>query len=294
MNFFILAAFGTMIAWAVGDFLAQRMAKAVGSLHSLAWINLITGVFLLPFAISDLPKITSWPVLWPLLATGVVDFAFGLTLLTAYEKGKLSVIEVVMITELPLTIILGMAIFSERPSLIQYSLIAAILGGVFLISQRPQNIWTRLWSCLTRKNCSLEKGLALTLVAAILSSIYNFMIAFNARAASPLLAIWIPWVVCLIGLAIYLSFRGGFRQIAVEARLHGNLILAGTAMQAAGWLLFAMVLAQKELSITTAITESYPALAMFLGVKFNKEKISPKQYLGAIIALFASLIIAFT
>ena len=53
----------------------------------------------------------------------------------------------------------------------------------------------------------------------------------------------------------------------------------------AAWLFYAHVLAQKELSLTTAITESYPVIGIFFAFKFNKEKISGWQIFGAALAL---------
>jgi len=44
-----------------------------------------------------------------------------------------------------------------------------------------------------------------------------------------------------------------------------------------------------EVSITTAITESYPAIGLFLGVWLNHEKVKWHQYLGAVLAILATI-----
>jgi drug/metabolite transporter (DMT)-like permease len=59
------------------------------------------------------------------------------------------------------------------------------------------------------------------------------------------------------------------------------------------WLFFAVALLENELSITTAITESYPVIAMFLGLWINRERIVSHQYWGAAIALVGSIFIGF-
>ena len=59
------------------------------------------------------------------------------------------------------------------------------------------------------------------------------------------------------------------------------------------WLFFAFAVLENELAITIAITESYPAVALLLGVLVNKEKIRVHQYAGATIALAASIALAF-
>jgi len=43
-----------------------------------------------------------------------------------------------------------------------------------------------------------------------------------------------------------------------------------------------------ELAVTVAITESYPAIGLILGVAVNREKVAKHQYLGATIAVGAS------
>ena len=57
----------------------------------------------------------------------------------------------------------------------------------------------------------------------------------------------------------------------------------------AAWVAYVMAVAEKELSITIAITESFVVIAMILGVIFNKEKINKIQYLGAALAIIGSL-----
>jgi drug/metabolite transporter (DMT)-like permease len=52
---------------------------------------------------------------------------------------------------------------------------------------------------------------------------------------------------------------------------------------------FAFALAAENASVVTAITESYPAVALLLGVWINREKIRAHQYAGALIALCAGI-----
>jgi uncharacterized membrane protein len=60
----------------------------------------------------------------------------------------------------------------------------------------------------------------------------------------------------------------------------------------ASWIFYSFAVFNGEISIITAITESYPVVALFLGVWFNKEKIKKHQYLGAILTIIASFILA--
>ncbi len=60
------------------------------------------------------------------------------------------------------------------------------------------------------------------------------------------------------------------------------------------WIFYAFAVFNEEISIITAITESYPAIALFLGVFINREKIRGYQWAGAGVALTASFILAFS
>lgn len=286
-------AFGAMIFWSIGDFLVQRITKAIGSFEALAWVNLVGGLGLLPFVVSDLEKLNSWQTLTPLLFLGVLDFVFGLMIYKAYERGKLSVVEVVMIIELPFTILLGVFFFQERLTLIQIILVALILAGVMLVSQGRQGILRKLMWAATGRGRLIEKGALLAAAAALLSALYNFLIAMNAREVAPVMAIWFPWVMGLILLLGYIFYDRGAKKFIADGLKHKKLILSGAMIETAAWVFFAFALTKKELSVTTAITESYPALALFLGVKFNNEKITGLQYSGAMLALAASIGMAF-
>ena len=70
-----------------------------------------------------------------------------------------------------------------------------------------------------------------------------------------------------------------------------GIVISGSIIDVLGWLFYAIALKEKELAIVTAITESYPALTLFYGVKFNQEKISRWQYIGAVLTLGGSLIL---
>ncbi len=291
INYSILFAFGAMICWGFGDFLVQKMSRKMGNLIALIWINFIGSLVLLPLAIKNFYQLSSGGNFLSLLVLAVLDFAFGLTLLKAYEQGKLSVVEIILILELPLTVILGIVFFKEQLNTLQLLLILIIIFGVFLISRRCRNLLTRIREFITGKKRIWEKGVILTLFAAVLSALYNFFIAFNARGFSPVIAIWAPWTISLFFLIIYLSLKKDRSGFFNSSKKNLKLIFWGSVIDVSAWVFFAVALAENKLSVTTAITESYPALAIFLGIKFNKEKISRWQIAGAILALLASIII---
>ena len=65
------------------------------------------------------------------------------------------------------------------------------------------------------------------------------------------------------------------------------------AFDTLAWLFYSFATKDGNVAIVTAITESYPSLALFLGLWINKEKIKAHQYIGAGLAIFASITLAF-
>jgi len=57
------------------------------------------------------------------------------------------------------------------------------------------------------------------------------------------------------------------------------------------WIFYSLAVSKNEVSIITAVTESYPAIALILAVTFNKEKIKWYQYLGVFTALGLSFVL---
>lgn len=70
------------------------------------------------------------------------------------------------------------------------------------------------------------------------------------------------------------------------------LILWMGIIDTAAWVFYSFAVYNENVGLVTAITESYPAVAIFLGVWLNKEKINWHQYLGAGLAIVSSVALA--
>ena len=215
-----------------------------------------------------------------LLWLGILTFFVALIAFEALKRGKLSVVEVVWEIELPVSVFLGIVFLRESLSLLQALLIAIIFIGIILVAVKSPRFFFQA--------SFLEKGFFLALAAAVGMGFMNFMTAVGAKEVSPLLAIWFPWVIFTVMSFSVIGARGGFRKFFGHARKFPRLIIPMGVFDTLGWFLFAVALSKRELSIVTAITESYPAIGLALGRWFNKEKIVAHQYAGAALALAAS------
>lgn len=283
----VLIAFGAMLCWGIGDFLIQRTTRKIGDVEALTWIGIVGCIGLLPFVLHDFSLITSWGQVLILLVLGIVTFFAALANFEALKKGKLSVIEIVMTLELPVTVLLAMLLFQERLTFGQGSAIAIIFAGVVLIATEK----IVHFKTIVR---GLEKGVLLALLAAAGMGVINFLTGTSAKEISPLIAIWVPWVIFTLLCVFVIETRcGGMRQFSKHWKLHKVLIFAMGIFDTLAWLLYAFAVEGREIALTIAITESYPAVALFLGLWLNKEKINGHQYCGAALALGASVWLGF-
>lgn len=281
----ILAAFAAMFCWGIGDFLIQKVTRKTGNIETLAFIGLIGSLGLFPFVLGDLPLLFSTSNLVFLSFVGLMIFVFAVIDFEALKKGKLSVVEVILTVELPITVIFGFLFFKETLSTLQLVMILLVFVGIILIATRS----------FFKSNPfkSLEKGVLIALAAAIGTALINFLTAFGSKQISPLLIIWFPWVVFTIISLVLIWRREGFQTLFKNAKQFKKPIIAMGLIDTAAWVFYATALLKNKLAVTTAITESYVAIALILGVLVNKEKILAYQYIGAAIALTASIMLAF-
>jgi len=281
MNIAILLAFGAMILWGVGDFLIQRCIQRIGSLETLFWITLASSILLYPFIYQSLPDLSSGQFL-VLLVLGLVGFLGVYIHFEALDVGKLSVVELIFSLELPLTILLGVIFFQEVLTLRLILLMLLLFSGIILLSVDFKKINTRQF---------LEKGALLAIIAASIVALINFLTAVSAREVSPILVIWFPWLVSALLTFTYLLLKKRLGKIIQKSRPFWKLLAVMVIIDITAWLCYSFALSQKELSITTSITESFVVVAMILGIIFNKDRIRPIQYLGAALAVVCSILI---
>lgn len=277
----VLAAFGAMICWGLGDFFIQRSTRQIGNVESLAWIGVIGSVLLLPFVWNDLALLVQPQNALFFVGLGALTFIVALINFEALKEGKLSVIDVILEIELPITVGFGIVFLAEAISLVQWFAIAFVFAGIVMISLPKLSI--------SKSIKQFEKGIGYALLAAVGLGILNFWTGVGAKTFSPFLVIWVPWAIFGVLCLIIIAKREGFARFFQNAKKFKKTILAESLLDTAAWVLFAIALSTHAISIVTAITESYPALAVLLGVFINKEKIQQHQWAGAVLALAGSV-----
>jgi drug/metabolite transporter (DMT)-like permease len=281
MDYGIYFAFGAFLLWGFGDFLIQKTIRKIGTVFTLAWIGLFGSIILLPFVWNDLHMIKGSNLIL-IIGLGIITFIGGLLNFKALKEGKLSVVEIVLEIELPITIVLGIFFLGEYLNLFQGFLVLLILIGILLTSSKDLKL-----------RFKIEKGVILGLLTGIFMAFTNLFTSVSSKTITPFIAIWGPWVVFTILTFILIFFineKGFFKSM----KKHYKFIIPTSIIDTTAWVCYAIALKSMAVSITTAITESYPVIALMLGVFINKEKIKKHQLLGAGISLVACIILAFS
>jgi len=288
MNTYIYFAFIAMVLWGVSDFSMQYFVRKIGRIATLTWVGVFGTIVLFPFVQNDLGIIFNINNFYYLFFLGLLHILSALLLFSAFKYGKLSVVETIMIAELPLTIFLGILFFKETLTFQQTLLAATICCGIVLATLK--NSKNRL-ATMFSKETWIEKGAFFSIGAVLVISLINFFTADNARLSSPLLAIWFPWSIFTISSLAFLILKRDIRRSFHNLKLNWPIVLLMCIANCIAWVTFSLASTKLNFSLLSAISLCYPVIAILLGIFVNKEKLSKMQYFGATVALFCSLLI---
>lgn len=282
----IFFALGALLAWGFGDFFIQKTTRAIGSWRALFFISSVGGIVLFPFIINDVPLFIEQPIsLLILLTTTVIALCAALFDFEALRQGKIAIIEPVMGTEVPITVAISIIFLRESLTLPQILAIAAIFLGITLavtVHHSHLHIHRRLF----------ERGVLLAGLGAIGMALLNVMFGVSGRTTSPIFAIWFIHSLLAVVCIIYLFLTKEWRKIIPDLTSHARSILPMSILDNAAWLSYLYAVHYIPISIAIAISESYVALAVLLGLFINREKLKRHQLWGVALATVGIIILA--
>jgi drug/metabolite transporter (DMT)-like permease len=280
----IIFAFIALLFWGFGDFLIQRSTRKFGDWETLFIISLFGVIVLTPFVHKDFPNLFQFDkAFWILLGISVILFIAAILDFEALKKGKLSIIEPVLALEVPVSVILAFTIIKEEISLIQLILISLIVIGLSLMSIKSYHLSRKVW---------IEKGVILGILGSIFMGATNFFVGFASRITNPLLTNWFIDVFLTLVCIFYLSFNNKFKKMFRDFKHNKNLLLGVSFLDNGAWIAFAFAASLAPIAIVVALSESYVALAVLLGLFINKEKLLLHQKLGLIISILGAITLA--
>lgn len=285
MSIGILFAIVAMICWGFGDFLIQRSIRKIGDWETLFLITFFGVILLLPFAWNDIGiMLTNMGTGFIILVVGgVILFVAALLEFEALKRGKISVVEPAWSLEIPAAGILAFLILGETLTGYQVLLIIFLIFGLFLISFRGQAF---------SKSFFLEKGVTISIIAAIIMGCANFFVGWGARETTPLAVNFAVCLIAALGSGIFLGIRGkllgSFKHLVISPKVMLPMIFLDNI----AWIAFAYGMVLAPIGITVALSESYIIIAVILGFLLNKERLERHQYLGLALAVVAAVALA--
>lgn len=287
MSLGIIAALIAMVCWGFGDFLIQRSTRKIGDWQTLFLITLFGTVALLPFVWHDLPIFFNSfdRTFWIIAGAGILLFVAALLEFEALKEGKISVIEPTWSLEIPAAAILASLVLSESLGAIQIIFMALLIIGLVMTSYRRGTI---------KKRFLFEKGVRISIVAALLMGATNFFVGWGARETSPLVINFAISLASLVGSSVFLFAK---REIVATFRhviTLPTIVLPMMVLDNIAWIAFAYGMALAPIGITVALSESYIIIAVLLGIFVGREKLEEHQYIGLIVAVISAIILAVT
>lgn len=282
----VILALGAMLCWAFGDFYIQKTAKTVGIWKALLYITLAGTIVLFPFIDQEIPTLlNNLGHLVLLTIAGIILFIAAVFDFKGLYEGKFSVIEPVLGIELPITILLSILIWNERPTLMQGMIMFFVFVGITLavtIRHHHLHLHKRMF----------EKGVIFAILGAIFMGVSNFLIGISSQQTSPLMAIWYTSAIIALLSFVYMSMTGDLHHLWTEIKKYPKMISFMTILDNLAWIFYAYAMSLIPISLATTISESYIAVAVLLGFIINKDKLKHHQKLGVALATISVIILS--
>ncbi len=256
----------------------------MGDWESLFFVVLFASIVLSPFVYQALIGLSGFH--WLLLGgTSVVILVASLLDFDALRVGKMSVVEPIYAMEVIVSIALATLVVGELITIQQFVLVLALLVGVVLVANKR-------FSGMHMR--TLEKGIWTAVLATIGMGTSNFLFGYGAREMDALIITWFTSVFMTIVTFFYIIFVQRSHSLGRDWRHNKWLILGVGSADVVAWVSYASSTLYLPIGLATGLTEVYIALAVVLGLFFNREKLRLHQYIGLVLSIFAAITLAFT
>lgn len=281
----IMFAIAAMFAWGVGDFTIQKSLRKFGDWETLFIISALGSIVLIFFVWRDVIALFSSfsTSVLILLAAGITLLVAAIMEFEALKRGKLSVIEPTWSMEIPMTVLLAFLVLGETLGFFQIVVIVGLVVGLVLVSYQGNPF---------SKKFLLERGVMLSIFAALVMGAANFFVGWGARASDPLVVNFVISFISMLGSGIVLLWQGKFIKCCRDTVREPRITFTMAVLDNIAWIAFAFAMTLAPIGIAAALSESYIIIAVILGLFVNKEKLERHQKIGLIIAVIAAVIIA--
>ncbi len=246
-------------------------------LHTAA-IVFWAGVVSLPFLfIAEPPARESWSFL---ATSNAIHMIYYVALASAYRTGNLSFAYPLMRGSAPLIVALGSVfIFRDALGAISWLGILLVCAGVLTIAIRTgqQGSWTTIgWS----------------LLCATTIAVYSLADGQGARLSQSVTGYgaWMYLMEAIVFISGMIVFGRGPR-LAAYIVTHWRTTLLGGAMSALAYGISLWAMTRAPVALVSATRETSVLFATLIGVWFLKERLSWRQWMGAIVVVVGTMLL---
>ena len=294
----IAAALGSAASWALGAILFKRIGESMSPL-AMTLAKAVVSVVFLGVALLFLGFSRIAPEnLVQLIASGLVGIAIGDTLFFAalQHLGPQTLVVLMMVGQV-LTALLALVIFGERPSAMAWGGIACVIVGVTVV----------LWANLSgEQQRSRARGILLGLLSVACMAVSLIMAKKGLLPASAaketvqetmqetMQGTCVRMLAGALGMALYGLVTGQLRAGFAEgrnARLAGSFLFAVCVVTFGGFWLSLLAIRHVDVAIANTLNSLEPVFVLPLAAIFLKEKITPPQIIGTLIALAGVIVL---
>jgi transporter family protein len=259
----------TALLWGLGQIFIKKGFSRISILWSVVISAAINALIYVPFSLFYGGSFVI-PIPY-LLLTFVITFLY-IFFFYAIEKGQLAFAGTIFATYPLTTVVLSFIFLHERPSVLQYIMMALILSGSILLSyfgtksskKSIKSSWL-FWAVLG----SVTTGTADFLAKIVIDNV-------------PLQTYNLYYPICYIGsLAIFWFFDKKNRTFPKKMpRIPLLYSIVGISMLTLGLLSFNFALELGQASIVSTVSSGYVAILVLLAYFFLKEPINKKQWIA--------------
>jgi drug/metabolite transporter (DMT)-like permease len=284
MNSALLGSLAAL-AWGVHDFIARYPSRAIGPVNTALGVTL-AGLFALGLwlVLSGEPLDIVWHSLWLTAATGFCYAVATMSLYAALAIGPLSVVAPIAGSYPALAVLFALAA-GERPSLVQWLAVAAVMAGVVAVAQRRGG---------HDDDAEAPSGRARTYVGLALVASLGFALAFTSgQAAVPVFgeaqSALLARLFGLLAVALcYLHASVTWRMTQASVPLIGamgllDVVALITVISAAAF---------PDAALATVTSSAFGAVTVVLARILLNERISPLQFLGLVLIFGGVVVLA--
>ena len=278
--FGLLAALG----WGIADFVAALIAKRVGVLRTAFGVHLssvsVTTIYLLLASNLSLLSPTQWVALAGVAALGFVTY---LCFYKALQIGPIAIVSPIVGAYAMIVILLAVIVAGERLNGVQVFAASASIGGVVLTSLNLRNLKIR--------QVLIGKGVLYGLIAMLGLGLSQYFIGILSRDIGWFLPIYVSRLFTFAMLAPILLIWRQLPWQRFTVLLFVGVAFAGIT-EIAGLFAFSRGTEIGIISIVAAASTVYPILPVMGGLLIFRERLSPNQWIGLVVAMIGLLILA--